>query len=147
MRRPGDVGPARDSPDDRRPGGPPGPARVWLVDLDPAVAPMLAEWLAEAGIDAARADGTGDAPLPIGEPAGLVVVDLRFPRQAAAARLQAVALAWPRTPILALSGGFFAHVEAGGALARTLGVAAVMAQPVERAPWLAAVRRLLEPRR
>ena len=115
---------------------------VLLVDIEPALAGLLAEWLHQDGIHACAARGPLADALP--GCAELLVIDIPFPRQGASPRLQALALAWPGTPILALSSTFFAGVAARGEVARSLGVAAVLATPVSRDDWLAAVRRLLE---
>lgn len=117
-------------------------ARVLLVDIEPALAGLLAEWLQQAGIGVQAAHGAQANALPCR--ADLLVIDIPFPRQGPTPRLQALALAWPGTPILALSATFFAGVAARGDVARQLGVAAVLATPVSRDDWVAAVRRLLE---
>jgi CheY-like chemotaxis protein len=138
--------PADESPPSRHPGtaacsASQPPPRVLLVDIEPALAGLLAEWLRQAGIDASAAQGAQASSLPCH--AELLVTDIPFPRQGASSRLQALALAWPGTPILALSPTFFAGVATGGEVARRLGVAAVLATPVTRNAWLAAVQRLL----
>jgi CheY-like chemotaxis protein len=141
--------PAHDSPPSSNP-DPAACGQAWpppcvlLVDIEPALAGLLAEWLHRAGIQACAARGTSADTLP--RRAELLVTDIPFPRQGPSPRLQALALAWPGTPILALSPTFFAGVAAGGEVACTLGVAAVLATPVSREDWLAAVRRLLERR-
>jgi CheY-like chemotaxis protein len=109
---------------------------VLLAGIEPALAALLAEWLAEAGIRALAAGRP--------EQVHLVVVDIPFPRQGAPTLLQGLATAWPHAPVLALSATFFASVAARGAVARELGVASVMAKPVNREAWLAEVKRLLE---
>jgi CheY-like chemotaxis protein len=116
-------------------------ARVLLVDIEPALAGLLAEWLQQAGIGVQAARGAEANALPC--QTDLLVIDIPFPRQGPTPRLQALALAWPATPILALSATFFAGVAAAGQVAQRLGVAAVLATPVARADWLATVQRLL----
>lgn len=118
--------------------------RVLLVDIEPALAGLLAEWLQQAGIGVRAARGADANALPCR--AELLVIDIAFPRRGPTPRLQALALAWPGTPILALSATFFAGVAARGEVARRLGAAAVLATPVAREDWLAAVQRLLERR-
>lgn len=135
--------PADDSPPRSVPGSAQSaPPRVLLVDIDPALAGLLAEWLRQAGIHVCAAPGARADTLP--RCAELLVTEIPFPRQGPSPRLQALALAWPGTPILALSPTFFAGVAARGEVAQRLGVAAVLATPVSREDWLAAVRRLLE---
>jgi CheY-like chemotaxis protein len=114
---------------------------VLLVDLEPALAGLLAEWLRQAGIEVCAARGAQASRLPC--QAELLVTDIPFPRHGPSPRLQALALAWPGMPVLALSPTFFAGVAVGGEVARHLGVAAVLATPVTRDAWLATVQRLL----
>lgn len=127
--------------DDGSPGRSHPPPRVLLVGLEPALAELLAEWLRQAGIDAgvARGEGAGAQPGRV----ELLVTDIAFPRQGPTPRLQALAQGWPGTPILALSPTLFAGRAGGGEVARRLGVAAVLATPVARDDWLAAVQQLL----
>ncbi len=126
----------------RVPDPPMAPAVVRLFDLEPALAALLVEWLAESGLPA-RVEIADDADT-MSRPPDLLVVDIPFPRQGAPERLRALAAAWPGVPVLALSPTFFAGVAARGAVARQLGVAAVLASPLAREGWLAAVGRLLE---
>lgn len=127
------MSPSRDDPP---------PPTVLLVDIEPALAALLGEWLGEAGVAALalRDDELAAWPGRI----DLIAVDLPFPRQRGAARVQQLVAARPGTPLLALSPTFFAGVASRGEVARQLGVAAVLATPVGRADWLGAVDRLLE---
>lgn len=114
---------------------------VLLADIEPAMAGLLLEWLADAGITAASADeGAPDLP------PGLLLVDLPYPRQSGAARLRTLAQRWPGVPVLAISAAFFAGVPARGELARALGAAGVLPAPVSREALLALVRELLDGR-
>ncbi len=131
--------PRRDSPAGGGPARP--PPCVLLVDLEPALATLLAEWLQQDGVAACVARGLRTEGLP--RRPELLVTDIAFPRQGPTPRLQALGLAWPGTPILALSPTVFAGRTAGGETARRLGVAALLATPLAREDWLAAVRRLL----
>src|SRR5262245_60728157 len=110
--------------------GPPAvSAAVLLIDIEPALAALIGEWLAGAGL--AAVDGTA------GEVA-LALVELAYPRRDGA-RLRALAARLPGTPIVVLSPTFLGGVCAHGALARELGVAAVLPAPVGRDALLAAV--------
>jgi DNA-binding response OmpR family regulator len=121
----------------------PARGRALLVDVEPPLAALIAEWLAEIRVEAcceamhAARDRAVD----------LVVVDLPYPRREGARRLRAIATALPDAPILALSPTFFAGVAASGSVARDLGAAAVLPAPVGRAALVAAVHRLLPPAR
>lgn len=116
------------------------PRPVLLLGLEPALGALVAEWLAGHGIATVAANG--DLPERLG-PAALAIVDVAFPRQDGARRLQALAQSLPDTPVLALSPTFFAGVAASGSVARRLGVAEVLPTPVRRDDLLAAVRRLM----
>ena len=113
--------------------GLPAPRRVLLVDTEPALAAMVAEWLEPCGWMAA-AEANGALP-------SLVIVDVPFPRQAAD-MLQRLAAAHAGTPILVLSSTFFASVDRNGAVARQLGVAGVLPKPLRREALQAAVEQL-----
>lgn len=117
--------------------------RVLLVSADAALRELLGEWLADAGwracgqaecgqCDEASAQGVFD----------LLLADIPSPRQGGDEELSRLARAWPGVPVLALSASFFAGVEASGAVARSLGVAAVLPKPLSRDALLAAVHRL-----
>jgi DNA-binding response OmpR family regulator len=110
-----------------------------LVDLEPSLATLIAEWLDDIGVDACipARDASRDRAVD------LVVVDVPYPRREGAQRVGALAAALPRAPILALSSTFFAGVAASGSVARDLGAAAVLPAPVGRDALVAAVRRLL----
>jgi len=112
--------------------------RVLLVDADPALHELLEEWLSAQGCTVVqrRRDGV---------PAryDLIVVDVPFPRQHGNERLKRIASENPGTPIVAISSSFFAGVETSGAVARSLGVASVLAKPVARGALIDTVERLL----
>jgi hypothetical protein len=71
--------------------------RVLLCDIEPAMAALLAEWLAGDGL---RADSDMQAAKP---PAELLLIELPFPRQGGRERLQQVQRAWPGVPAIVLS--------------------------------------------
>jgi CheY-like chemotaxis protein len=119
--------------------GAPGP-RVLLLDLEPALGGLVAEWLAALGIATVQAEAGSAESL---RPASLAIVDVAFPRQEGARRLQALTGALPGLPVLALSPTFFAGVAGSASVARRLGVAEVLPTPVRRDDLIAAVRRLL----
>lgn len=114
-----------------------------LVDTDAALADLLATWLRGAGLQVRVAQHADEAaPGPV----DLIVADLSFPRERGGERLSRIAARHPGAPVLALSAAFFSGVPSHGALARELGVAAVLAKPVTRDALVGAVAQLL-PRR
>ena len=116
--------------------------RVLLLDLEPALGGLVAEWLAGLGIATVATSAGSRESL---EPAALAIVDVAFPRQGGAERLQALTRDLPGMPLLALSPAFFAGVAGSSSVARRLGVDEVLPTPVRRDDLIAAVRRLLAP--
>lgn len=125
----------------RAPHGPASPARprILVVDADPALFGLLQAWLDD---EAELVVGTRHAATP--DDIDLVVVDVPYARQAAADGLRDLAARHAGAPLLALSPTLFAGVASEGAVARRLGVTAVLPTPVARESFIAAVRRLLE---
>lgn len=111
--------------------------RILVVDADPALFGLFEAWL---GAEAELVAGTRHTPPADVE---LVVVDVPYARQAAAEGLRDLAARHAGAPLLALSPTLFAGVASDGAVARRLGVAAVLPTPVARESFVAAVRRLL----
>jgi CheY-like chemotaxis protein len=114
---------------------PPTESRALVVDADPAVFSLLDEWLAEQGFRVSEEPPRGDYDL--------IVVDVPFPRLGAPEFLRHLAREHPGTPILALSSSFFAGVDASGAVAKALGVSAVLSKPVTRDGLANAVKKIL----
>jgi CheY-like chemotaxis protein len=112
----------------------PGARRVLLIDVEPGLAALLQEWLAEAGCRVVT--DCDEAP-------DLVFVDIPFPRQRGAERIRDIAARHPRLPLVALSSSFFAGIDSQGAVAQALGVAGVLPKPVPRAALSATLQRLL----
>ena len=110
--------------------------RVLIVDADPALAGLMAEWLSAEGCEVAT--GTADVPGPF----DLILVDVPFPRQGSPGSLGRIMDAHPQTPVVALSSMFFAGVGGSSAVARALGVASVLPMPIDRNALVAVVRRL-----
>ena len=106
-------------------------ARVRILDTDSALQRLLEEWLAEEGCRIVE-----DAP-------DLVIVDLPHPRRGASEVVRPLALRYPGAAVVALSSNFFPSVQASGALARELGVAAVLPKPLTREALVGTLRRLL----
>jgi CheY-like chemotaxis protein len=104
---------------------------VLLVGTEPAITTLLTEWLHGAGHEV--------QPAGAATPPSVIVVDVPFPRRDGAARVQALQRAWPGTPILVVSATLLGNVAARGAVARELGVAAVLSAPLQRQAVLAAL--------
>ena len=108
---------------------------ILIVDADPALSELLAEWLGADGCNIVQ------------EEPDLILVDVPSPRNGATEVLASLRARHRGTPLLALSSQFFPRLESNGAVARALGVAAVLPKPVTREELIAAVRTVLSPRR
>jgi len=117
-----------------------GAVRILVADADCALYGLLEEWLADAGYELA---GTCAPDKPVHDGYDLIVVDVPFPR-ADVDVLKMLRQEHPGTPIIALSSHFFPGVEKTGALARELGVAAVLPKPLTREALLAAAQRVVK---
>lgn len=122
-----------------RPAPPGRSATVLLVDVDPALTELLAEWLAPRGIGVQQ-----ECDAVPGARYDLLIVDIPFPRQDGAQRLGRVVQEHPDIPIIAISAAFFPGVVCRGAMCCTLGIAGALPKPVPRAEFLSIVQRLLQ---
>ena len=120
-----------------------GAIRILVADADCALYGLLEEWLAGTGYELAGACAPGE---PDRDGYDLIVVDVPFPR-ADVDVLKMLRQEHPGTPIIALSSSFFPGVERTGAVARDLGVAAVLPKPLTREALLGAAQRLAKYRR
>ena len=116
------------------------PLRILIVDADAPLFGLLAEWLRASGWELEQ---TSSADIDGHERHDLILIDVPFPRRGGADAVRRVARAQPGIPIAVLSSSFFAGVEPTGAVARSLGVAAVLPKPLKREALLDAVRRVL----
>src|SRR5262245_62173624 len=111
----------------------PMPLRALVMDADPAMAGLLAEWLEAQGFCVFEAIPDGHCDLS--------VADVPQPRLGAPDFLRQAARRHPGTPILALSSHFLRGADA--AVAQALGVAAVLPKPVTRDALAATVKKLV----
>ena len=115
------------------------PPRVLVVDADPALCELLQEWLVAAGY-AAGDEGSGGPDLARPD---AIIVDVPFPRHGGLGTLRRIEAEHPATPIIVLSPTFFTSIDSEGTVARKLGVAVVLPNPVRREALIDALARLL----
>lgn len=108
-----------------------------LIDVGPAHADLIAHWLDGIGWPLRQPAADGGAA-----PVRLIVMEIAFPRESDRQRLDALAARWPSAPVVVLSPTFRGEVPPHGACARQLGAAAVLATPLARERFVAAVREL-----
>jgi DNA-binding response OmpR family regulator len=115
--------------------------RILVVDADPALLGLLGAWLADHGEIVVQRGGE-----PARRDVDLVVVDVAFPRLVQRNGLRELAEAHAGTPLIALSPTFFGGIASQGAVAQSLGVAAVLPKPIQREALLGTVSALLADR-
>src|ERR1700674_423804 len=107
--------------------------RILVIEDDPILRDLLAEWLLAAGyrVGVAPEGGAGIADARAHRPA-LVVTDIHMPGTGGAAVIAEVARMHPRIPVIAISG----HFRSGHGLtpeeATALGAARTLAKPFRR---------------
>ena len=108
---------------------------IAIYEYDDLMYGLLREWLGDVGYAAPPADQ--DAKVD------LVVVSLTMPKQESGVLIRKLRGLHPGTPIIALTSQARSGLCSAGATARALGVEHVMAKPLARAEFLAAVNAVL----
>jgi CheY-like chemotaxis protein len=115
---------------------------IVIIEEDKLMRELLVEWLSAEGYSA-RVAAAGDARVP--EKADLVIVNVYMPRHEGANRLRAVKVAYPETPLIAISGQFRSGLFGSCTAAAALGVRQVIAKPFTRRDLIAAVHGAIGP--
>jgi CheY-like chemotaxis protein len=115
-------------------------SRIVIYEENDLMRALLQEWLSEAGyiVQAAPSDEPGS-----GGSAHLIIVSVYMPKRAGAQHVREIQTIHPGTPVIAISGQFFAGLRGNGAIAQSLGVQQAIAKPLNRLDLLAAVRTLV----
>ena len=115
---------------------------IVIYEEDHLMRTLLEEWLGDAGY---RVHGVASHSAPAQDDADLVIVSMYMPKHAGARVASEIRAAYPRTPVVAISGQFRSGLSTAGATAQTLGVAQVIAKPLTRDALLATVRAIIGP--
>jgi DNA-binding response OmpR family regulator len=119
-------------------------SKIVIYEENDLMRALLEEWLSEAGyiVHVAASHEPSGGPA-VGRPADLIIVSVYMPKQAGAQLVRKIQTLHPGTPVIAISGQFFAGLTANGAIAQSLGVQQAIAKPLNRLDLLAAVRALI----
>ena len=115
-------------------------SRIVIIEDDPLMRSLLAEWLTAEGYGVESVAGDKAQPSPSVD---LVIVDVYMPRWLGVERLRSARRVYPGVPIIASSGQFRAGLDCAGPAAQALGVERVMAKPFSRETLLDAVRSVI----
>jgi DNA-binding response OmpR family regulator len=115
-------------------------SKIVIYEENDLMRALLEEWLSEAGY---LVHAAASHEPPGGGPADLVIVSVYMPKHAGAQLVCKIQAIHPGTPVIAISGQFFAGLTANGAIAQSLGVQQAIAKPLNRLDLLAAVRALI----
>jgi len=112
-------------------------SEIVIIEDDALMHSLLAEWLTADGYRVCSGEFE-----PVSH-AELVIVDVFMPRHLGVELLRAARAAYPRVPIIAISGHFCPGVRSAGPAAEALGVERVIAKPFGREAFLEVVRSVV----
>jgi CheY-like chemotaxis protein len=118
--------------------------RILVIEDDPILRDLMAEWLTAAGyrVEGAADGGAGLAAAKAHPPA-LVVTDINMPGIGGAAVIAEITRAHPGTPIIAISAHFRADHGFTIEEAKSLGATRTLAKPFRRKEMVGSVTDLL----
>jgi DNA-binding response OmpR family regulator len=115
---------------------------IVIYEADDLMRGLLQEWLMGAGYRVSAVTPCGTPPHA---EADLVIVNMEMPKHTGSRVADKIRSAYPGTPIIAISAQFRADLSTVGATAQILGVAQVIAKPLNRDALLAAVSAIIDP--
>ena len=120
--------------------------RILVIEDDPILRDLLAEWLLAAGFCVAvAADGGSGIAEALARRPALVVTDIHMPGTGGAAVISEVGRVYPGLPVIAISAHFRSDHGLAPEEALALGAARTLAKPFKRKDMLGAVIELLGP--
>ncbi len=118
-------------------------SRVLIIDDEPEIRLLLQRVLEGAGYETAlAADGREGIALMRQQPADLMITDLMMPGQEGLETIIEIRRLYPRTKIIAMSGGGHGGVLDFLPMATQLGAARTLAKPFTHEQLLTAVREV-----
>ena len=118
--------------------------RILVIEDDPVLRELLADWLLAAGyLVGTAADGAAGIALARADRPALVVTDMHMPVTGGAAVITEIGRTYPGMPIIAISGHFRSDLGPTPDDAKALGAARALAKPFKRVDLLAAVNALV----
>ena len=122
--------------------------RILVIEDDPVLRDLMAEWLVAAGyrVGLAEEGGAGIRDAEAHRPA-LVVTDINMPGVGGAAVIAEMARTYPEVPVIAISGHFRSDHGLHAEEATALGAARTLAKPFRRKEMVGAVIELVGPPR
>ncbi|HVW20141.1 MAG TPA: response regulator [Opitutaceae bacterium] len=119
-------------------------ARVLVIDDEENIRTMVQQMLRRAGYDAiAAADGSEGIRLQRERPADLVITDLIMPGQEGLETIMEIRRSFPKTKIIAISGGGHAGVLDFLPIATQLGALRTLPKPFTHQQLLALVKEVI----
>lgn len=114
---------------------------VLILESDRPIRSLVAEWLQMAGYRSMQVHDVGAAAETVAE-CDVVLVDIAAPLRSARQTIASVAAVAPDTPVIAMSADVLVSGPAAtAAVARELGVAAVLVKPFGREALMQAIER------
>ena len=120
--------------------------RVLVIEDDPVLRDLLADWLLAAGYGVAvAAEGSAGIASARAHRPALVVTDIHMPGVCGDTVIAEVARLYPEVPIIAISGHFHSGLGLTPEAATALGAARALAKPFKRKDMVGAVMELVGP--
>ena len=121
------------------------PGEILVIDDDPIMRDLIADWLEAAGYSVRKAPDCAAACTELERAPALVVSDMWMPGPCGAEAIRWMQEKHPRLQLIAISGHFGSGQGTSPQDAVGAGAARAFAKPVKRAELLAAVAELVGP--